>query len=149
MLDKKAVYTSVRTEVLKRIETIQNAFDDINASLTSNTKSSAGDKHETGRAMAQLEQEKLSQQLNSALELRNTLSQIDPEAKHDRVQFGSLVETSIGSFFLSVGIGNIVHEKDQLFCISPVTPMGKILMDAKSGDSVQFNGKTIEVLSVT
>lgn len=149
MLVKQAVFDTVRVEVLKRIDTIQNAFDDINTSLTSNTKSSAGDKHETGRAMAQLEQEKLSQQLNNSLELRNTLSKIDATSKHTTVQFGSLLETSIGFFYLSVGIGKIEHKSNQIFCISPVTPMGKALIGTSVGDTIQFNGKSIEILSVT
>lgn len=133
----------------KRITTIQKAFDDINGSLSTATKSSAGDKHETGRAMAQLEQEKLSQQLSSALDLRNALSKIDPSEEHNTVRFGSLVQTSIGTFFISVGLGNIQHEDTSFFCISPVTPMGKLLIDKKIKDSVQFNGRSIEILELT
>jgi len=149
MLDKQDTFDIVQAEVFKRITTIQLAFDDLNAALTSNTKSSAGDKHETGRAMAQLEQEKLSQQLNASLNLRNALSQIDPSETHEAVQFGSLVETTNGTFFLSVGIGSIGNAGSDFFCISPVTPMGKALMGAKKGDTVQFNNKTIEILSLT
>lgn len=145
MLNKKAVFASVQKEIQQRIATIQAAFDDLNAAVTSDTKSSAGDKHETGIAMAQLEQEKLSQQLANALELRSTLAQINPEAMHTTVQFGSLVQTSNGAFFISVGIGNIGKGGEILFCISAATPMGKILLGKKQGDSIEFNGNLIQI----
>ncbi|MWD30855.1 3-oxoacyl-ACP synthase, partial [Aquicoccus sp. SCR17] len=50
-------YVDTRTERLKKSAAA------LQESLNSETKSSAGDKHETGRAMVQLEQEKLAQQL--------------------------------------------------------------------------------------
>ena len=46
-----------------RLRTIQKTINEIQESLTSETKSSAGDKHETGRAMLQLEREKAGNQL--------------------------------------------------------------------------------------
>ena len=46
-----------------RFQTIQNTIKEIQESLLSETKSSAGDKHETGRAMLQLEREKSGNQL--------------------------------------------------------------------------------------
>lgn len=49
--------------VENRFQTIQNTINEIQESLLSETKSSAGDKHETGRAMLQLEREKSGNQL--------------------------------------------------------------------------------------
>ena len=55
---KEALHASCVGFVEDRLETIQKTIQDIQMSLTSETKSSAGDKHETGRAMLQLEREK-------------------------------------------------------------------------------------------
>ena len=46
-----------------RYDTIHNTMEQIRESLTTETKSSAGDKHETGRAMLRLEREKAGKQL--------------------------------------------------------------------------------------
>ncbi len=149
MSDKKAIFEILQKEVGQRISTIQAAFDDLNNVLTTNTKSSAGDKHETGRAMAQLEQEKLSKQLNNALELRNTLGKIDLSQPLTPIQFGSLVETSSGTFFISVSLGSIRVDEKDIFCISPVTPMGKALINGTVGQSISFNGQAIKILDIT
>ena len=87
MLDKRIVYTCVEKELQSRIERIQIQFDELQKSLTNETKSSAGDKHETGRAMAQLEQEKLSKALSQMMQLRNALSKVNPNEIHSIIQY--------------------------------------------------------------
>jgi hypothetical protein len=51
----------------RRIETIQGVISAAQDSANDETKSSAGDKYETGRAMMQLEIENNSKQLTEAL----------------------------------------------------------------------------------
>ena len=48
--------------LLEKLHSIQQQIDDIKLALSEDTKSTAGDKHETARSMAQLEQEKLGKQ---------------------------------------------------------------------------------------
>ena len=60
---KRQLYSQCVDFVEERLSNIQNQIRAIQESLTSETKSSAGDKHETGRAMLQLEREKAGQQL--------------------------------------------------------------------------------------
>ena len=60
---KENLYLQCVDFVENRFQTIQKTIDEIQESLTSETKSSAGDKHETGRAMLQLEREKAGNQL--------------------------------------------------------------------------------------
>ena len=64
-----------------RFQIIQNTIKEIQESLLSETKSSAGDKHETGRAMIQLEQEKLSSQLSQFSQQKETISKLNAETK--------------------------------------------------------------------
>ena len=58
MTIKQELYKLCLEYVENRFQTIQNTIKEIQESLGSETKSSAGDKHETGRAMLQLEREK-------------------------------------------------------------------------------------------
>ena len=148
MLNKKTVFLAVKIELEKKIAQIQFAFDDLQSALTSNTKSSAGDKHETGRAMAQLEQEKLSGQLNNLITLRNALSSIDPLETHDTVRYGSLVKTNQGIFFLSIGLGKIEIGETKVFCLTPTTPLGKTLLGKSKDDVFTFNLNSDAILEV-
>ena len=57
-LIKEQLFTQCLAFIDNRLITIKNTMQEIQESLLSETKSSAGDKHETGRAMLQLEREK-------------------------------------------------------------------------------------------
>jgi len=140
MLDKKNVHETALQLVTSKLEGIQKEFDALQESLQSETKSSAGDKHETGRAMTQLEQEKLSRQLSETRKTLDGLRQIDPSEKMTSVQFGSLVKTDRGYFFVSVGIGQIHVGDTPVFCITAGSPLGQKLIGHKNDEIIQLNG---------
>lgn len=104
------------------------------------TKSSAGDKYETGRAMMELEKRKYAQQLSNALQLKKTMDQITPEKKQERVNLGSLVKTSNGTFYIAASLGQTTIDGISCFIISTASPIGKACMALKAGDSFTFNG---------
>ena len=147
MLDKRLVFETLETEMMSRIQRIQVQFDELQKSLTNETKSSAGDKHETGRAMAQLEQEKLSKSLTQMTQLRSALAKVNPDGKHTTIQYGSLVKSSKGYFFFSVGLGQIEVTNETVFCLTATSPMGQKLLGKIKGESIQMNGK-VEILDL-
>lgn len=148
MLDKSLVHASLLEEVQSRIERIQKSIDDSQQSMRNETKSTAGDKHETARAMAQLEQEKLGKQLSTLITLRKGADRISLEQKHEQVQFGSLIETDKGIYFLSVGIGKLQVDGQSIFCLSATTPLGQQLLSKKANDKVTFNGNQMTIRSI-
>jgi len=145
MLDKSFVFETLQAEVNNRLASLEKALDSSRAEMVSESKSTAGDKHETGRAMAQLEQEKLGRQVLSARELQQGAAQINLDEKHTEIRFGSLVKTSNGCFFFSVGIGKLLVENESVFCLTMTSPLGNALKGKKQGESVVFNGRTIEI----
>ena len=60
---KESLFQQCEDFVNTRLQTIQIILSSHQKTLSPETKSSAGDKHETGRAMLQLEMEKAGQQL--------------------------------------------------------------------------------------
>ena len=106
-MDKKSIIDRLNEIVLERINESVTEINSINDSKANETKSSAGDKYETGMAMLQMEEQKANVQLAKAKELQKTLSMIDPTEKQDSAQLGSLVETSNGNYFISIGLGQI------------------------------------------
>ena len=70
---------------------LQNAINRAQESLDSESKSSAGDKHETGRAMAQLEMEKLGGQYESARKLLLIANRLNYRKNQNTIAAGTLL----------------------------------------------------------
>jgi hypothetical protein len=127
----------------ERIFRIRNTIDSINASLESETKSSAGDKHETGRAMIQLEREKLGYQLSEAEKMRQVLARINTVANPIKVVQGSLVVTTGSAYYISISAGAFKKGSTLIYCVSSLSPIGKTLLGKFEGQCFDFNQKTI------
>lgn len=123
-----------------RILELKTILQEAQDAANNETKSSAGDKHETSRAMAQLETEKLTTQLSDALNLKETLSKINTKETTNQIVLGSLVFTNNRNFYVSVSLGKLEIEQDQFFAISPQSPIGKLLLTKKEKDSFSLNG---------
>ncbi|WP_394366290.1 3-oxoacyl-ACP synthase [Spirosoma terrae] len=137
-----------RLYVQQRIDIARKAMEEAQESANSESKSSAGDKYETGRAMAQLERDRHAQQLDGALTLERELSRINVEKEYTTVQPGSLVQTSRGRFFISISAGKLTVDKTDVFAVSPGSPIGVALAGRKAGDTVMFNKLLYEVKGV-
>ena len=131
-----------------RIAEIKTAIASAKEARDTESKSSAGDKYETGRAMAQIELDKLQQQLQHNLSLKTELLKIDPLTVNHAVGFGTLVKTNTGNYFIAVALGKIILDQEPFYAISLASPIGQALKQAKTGDKVTFNGSTIEILSI-
>ncbi len=135
---KQHLYAQCVNFVEDRYSKIQIQINEIQESLTSETKSSAGDKHETGRAMLQLEREKVGQQLAEVEILKEALSKIDVTKPSEIVGLGSVVMTSNANYYLAISAGQMTANSQSFFAISPNTPMGLLLMGKRIGDVVVF-----------
>ncbi len=134
--------------VNQRQERILDTISDIQESLTSETKSTAGDKHETGRAMLQLEREKAGVQLAEVKKLQEIVNKIDTSPSSAVIRLGSLVETSQERYFLSISIGKLMIGDQTYFAIAANTPIGKLLLGKKVDDRIHFNGKDFKITKI-
>ena len=108
------------------IETIMTVSQ---KALEQESKSSAGDKHETGRAMLHLEMEKASQQLEVANRMKETLQRIHLNSVSEKVKLGSLVTTDQGIYFLSISAGQLEVTGKNYYAVSSSSPIGELLID--------------------
>jgi transcription elongation GreA/GreB family factor len=131
-----------------RITSLKEILQETQDAANNETKSSAGDKHETGRAMAQLETEKLTTQLTETLKLKQALSQIKTTSSTNQITVGSVVFTNNGNFYISASIGKLDIDEQSFFAISPASPIGNLLLTKKEKDTFAFNGKSYTVLSI-
>ncbi len=139
---KLKVYKACEKVVLEKRKLLSLQLDSARLSANSETKSSAGDKHETGRALAQLEQENLAKQFSFLERLESDLSQLKADQISEKVEKGALVQTDKMTLFFGVALGELKVENKLVFAISTASPIGKIALDKTMGDSFIVNGNT-------
>lgn len=149
----EALYQLCLEFINNRIKTIREAMQETQASADQETKSSAGDKYETGLSMMQLDMEKQAEQLNEAIRTRNSLEQVrvlDEMSASGQgvVKAGSAVETNNGNFYIAISAGQLKVNNQVYFAVSPATPIGSKLMGLRSGESFSFNGKNFTVTRI-
>jgi len=142
---KKQLHAKCWEIAAQKINELNTIIQEAQNAANKETKSSAGDKHETGRAMAQLETEKLTKQLSEALKVEQTLTQINPTTKHKKAGLGSLVTTNNGTFYIAIGLGKIELNDEVIFAISSISPIGKLLIGLKKKESFSFNGRSYSI----
>jgi len=148
MLSKAKILEELFIQLNSRIEELRAAQTLLKESRDNESKSSAGDKYETGRAMAQIELDKLQQQLQNQVELKAELLKIKPKVETEKIGFGSLVNCSTGKYFISVGLGKITIDGYIVYAISLASPLGQALKGAQKGNSILFNDNTIQIINV-
>jgi transcription elongation GreA/GreB family factor len=142
---KAALYDYCLEYVGSRLNLIHSAIRSARESANDDNKSSAGDKHETGRSMAQLEQEKLSVQLQEAEKLKQALEYIKRGKISSVISMGSLVFTDKGNYFIAISAGKVLIGDENYFLVSPASPVGSALMQGKTGQAFIFNGQTYRI----
>lgn len=145
---KQELYAQCQAFVDNRLKTIQKTIDEIQISLTSETKSSAGDKHETGRAMLQLEREKAGQQLAEIQKLNQILSTIEVSKTLKIVGLGGIIFTTQANYFITISAGELKFNNQYFYAISANTPIGKLLLGKQVGDQISFRDQGFKIISI-
>ena len=127
---------------------LQNVLADLKESGTNETKSTAGDKHETALAMLQIEQANIRAQLKEAQEQKAVLENINPSLSPAVIVNGSLVKTDKGYLFISTALGKAVITGINVIALSQLSPLGIKLMGLSKGEAVEINGNQYLIESI-
>lgn len=131
-----------------KINEARNSILNLQEAKNNDTKSSAGDKYETGRAMIQMELDKAEFQLSNANHLKSDLISINTEYKHEKIGKGSLVSSNWGVYLIAVAFGKTSIQDQEIMVISYASPIGQLLSGKTIGDKVVFNNRSYEVLDL-
>ncbi|WDF77931.1 3-oxoacyl-ACP synthase [Mucilaginibacter sp. KACC 22773] len=142
---KKELYDLCVAHVRRSMDAAELAISEAQKSSNDDTKSSAGDKYETGREMAQQETNRNLAQLNEANKLLVALNRIGTTGTSAIAEAGSVIITNNGNFYLAISAGALLLHGKSYFAVSPGSPVGIKLNGAKAGDSFTLNGKTYVV----
>ncbi len=148
MTFKEKVHTHCTHLVKERISLAQKLIVEAQTAANQDAKSSMGDKYETSREMMALEMRKASEQLQEASKLKKVLGELKPEKVYSTIVLGSLITTSMGVFYLAVSLGKMEVENKEVFVLSAVAPLGKLLLGKSIGDHFDFNSQHISIIDV-
>jgi hypothetical protein len=148
MTFKQKVYNQYLQSINDKIGLLRNTINDLKESSSNETKSTAGDKHETALAMLQIEQKNVSQQLKEASDQKRVLEQINPANCKPEAGTGSLLKTNKGYLFLSMALGKLIVDDVAIIAISPRSPLGQKLLGLKVNDRAEVNGSQYVIESI-
>ena len=148
MLTKDRILAAMNKILDARILKARDTLEEMKENRDSETKSSIGDKYETTRSLFQMEMSKLDTQLDQYLKQKRALAEIDTGSQHQSVGFGSLVDTSIGQYFISIGFGRVLVDVQEVMCISIASPIGQVIHKKKAGEKISFNGSEIFIKQI-
>jgi transcription elongation GreA/GreB family factor len=145
---KSELYALCASQLRFKIKGVKEAIALQNESNAGDTKSSAGDKFETGTAMTHLELEKLGYQLQSLETNLRKLSAFERSTPSATVKAGSLVKTQYNFFWISIGVGEVTLENIRYYVISPISPLAQQLLGKRAGHEFVFNKQQDRILEV-
>lgn len=131
-----------------RISIAEKAMKSAQESANREEKSTAGDKHDTARAMSHIERDMYAKQLNESIILKKNLDSINLKHQPEVIALGSLVKTDVANYFIAIGLGKISYDEVDYLVISPLSPIGQLMIGSKRGDSFSFNKRNTSILEV-
>ncbi|MDR0266134.1 MAG: GreA/GreB family elongation factor [Sphingobacterium sp.] len=147
---KKEVLEIALKRTQERIDMIESALETAQDSSNDDTKSSAGDKYETSREMIQQDINRYQKQLLEANKDLQQLISIEStvDNRPEFVRLGSLVRTTTGLYLIATSIGALKIRGNNIFVISPASPIGQLLIGREIGDSFTFNRITQQITEI-
>jgi hypothetical protein len=136
---KQKIYNHYLHLVDEKVHMLQQVLADLKESGANETKSTAGDKHETALAMLQIEQANTRAQLQEVLSQKAALEKINPSLSASIIVNGSLIKTNRGYLFMSIALVKTVIDDNAVIALSPQSPLGQKLMGLKVGETADIN----------
>ena len=139
MLTKSAVIAELDRQLLRKLSYLNTSLNQVIDSRNSDTKSSAGDKFETSREMAQIEIHKIE---NEILKTQQFITDLFSKV----IQF---IITDKGAFLISIPFGKLMVSGTEVFCISKTAPITSPLINTKVSANFDYRGVAYNILNIS
>ncbi len=147
-MDKEAIKRFCLNQLDKQLKTLKDLMQEVQQASNLETKSTAGDKHDTARAHAQNEVERLGKQVQQLESSMQDLLRL-PVESHNKVQRGSLVKSSCGDFYIAVALLPSLTSHQQFIALSPSAPLAQRMLGRAVGDEfLRLDGVKCKILGV-
>ena len=139
MLTKSVVIAELDKQLLIKLSYLTTNLKQAIDSRNSDTKSSAGDKFETSREMAQIEIQKIETEISKTQQFFTDLAS----------KASQLIITDKGAFLISIPFGKVMVNTTEVFCISNSAPITKQLVNTEISANFEYRGVTYNILVIT
>lgn len=136
-MNKNKILDLVQSKISEKVRNLEQLIFDKRTS-NNDTKSSMGDKYETGREMLQQEINNLQVQLNEFLKQQKSLKNIKTEDVN-KVEKGAVVETDKGLFYISASVGELSFEGKKIIAISEESPLAQAMKGKLKDENFSIN----------
>ena len=145
---KEKIIEEISNKLEYKISEVEEELNLLTKDKNEITKSSAGDKFETSRATIQSQFDKVSINLIKLKDQLRKIKLISITSKPQKIGYGTLVKTTNSIYMVSIGYGKLTLGSKDVYVISPLSPIGRKLIDRQEGESISFNSKTEEILGI-
>jgi hypothetical protein len=133
-----------RSQINELLEMLQS----LKSSVESNEKSSAGDKHETGRENANQTLLIYSDQHRKSMEDLMVFMMLKPDKLVDTVQLGAIVVLNDFIVFIADNLNKVTVDKIPINILSPKGPFVQCMLGKPKGFEFHFNNKDFKIIEV-
>lgn len=148
MINKIALQQHCLNIVAEKLKSTKEEMNLTKEASFEETKSSAGDKFETGREMMQQEADKFTRQIEELNKIYRLIDTLNLSKSSEKIEAGSIVKTNLNTFFISASLGLVDFQGQKLMLISAISPLASALLDKKSGEQITFNSRTYTIEKV-
>ncbi len=150
MLSRNVVVDALGAALQKAEESARRAMDELSSSLSKETKSTAGDKHETGRAMVQREMEQAGERLARCEAMQSAFVRLDLRRVRHEVGPGAILVSGEARLLIGVGLGPFeVPGLGRFQAISVDAPIAQALAGSRLDECRDFRGRRWAIESLT
>jgi hypothetical protein len=141
-INKTDLINFLKGKVADEIQYLKKQLFDLKETTASESKSSAGDKYETGIEMLKQEEQKIAERLLEATKKRKTLEDLRDDMA-DSARLGAIVKTAALTMFISIPFGKIEFQGEEIYCLSVNAPVAKSIMNKKTHEFYLHQGKQV------
>ena len=145
-MNKEELINLIRHKISEKMQYFEKLILETRAS-SNDTKSSMGDKYETGRELLQQEINNLQVQLNEILKQKDFMKTVLVKPSY-KAEKGAIVKTDKGLFFISVSLGEVKTDNQKIICISPESPLAKAINGKQKDEVFSINNITQKIENI-
>jgi hypothetical protein len=144
---KNSLKEFVLDAILEKKEDLDSQLKALQQASNADTKSSMGDKYETGRESINQSRGLLEKQRALLIRSAAIVEQI-PIGPTTIVASGALIKIHLGWIWVAASVGKVTCQGQEVQVVSIDSPIIMVLKGKRKGESVIFRGQKAEILDV-
>jgi hypothetical protein len=130
------------------VDNARKAMNEAQESANENDDNTEEKLYNSYREEMQNKRDMFARQFELAMEDLNQLNQIVTSKEYHKAEFGSVVETDSGTYFISTSLGQVKVEGKVIFAVSALAPVYRAFEGKKSGESFQFRDRSFKIKEI-